>query len=332
MDEEAKSSTSIRESSTTPTDVKVMVVGLDEDLAVPLAEVLKDVVLDLGTHFDLQGLDGVTVAANCSQALLELDRGYETSHRVTPSNTYGAGVAMTPSVIRDGQLRSHILFEAANLIGMLQDRKQTRVMNLIAHECAHVEITRYFDSAFPGVLLKRKGNALDVFRWDVTLACWDEFAACWRSAPFGSVHTDEYEEVFLRVLDDTRQKANASITSYRLHADISRVLSEVCGAYGNLMKYSAYHLGNLEGNNLSWRQMPNSAERLAGHWFQPFFESLEGALKTLAKSYGSWVTEEPFEVLGEIAESLVADGGMYFYKNTDGTVGVDIPLTPETTP
>ncbi len=45
-----------------------------------------------------------------------------------------------------------------------------QVMNLIAHKCAHVEITRFFDSAFPGVLLKRKGSALDIFRWDVTLA------------------------------------------------------------------------------------------------------------------------------------------------------------------
>ncbi len=215
---------------------------------------------------------------------------------------------------------------------MLQAKQQGRVVNLIAHECAHVEARHRFDCAFPGVLLKKEMDTLDSYRWDVTLACWDEFTACWLSAPFGQVPADEYEVLFLHALADTRQKANASITSYRLHSDIRQVISEVTGACGNLLKYSAYHLGSLEGNNLSWREMPSTLEALSGHWFEPVFEALEDALKELSNTYGAWTSDALFLVIGDIAEELLVDGGVRFYRNGDGTVGVAIPMTPDTTP
>lgn len=78
--------------------------------------------------------------------------------------------------------------------------------------------------------------------------------------------------------------------------------------------------------------MPNTVDGLSGHWFQSVFEALENALKELAKTYGSWTSDALFLVIGDIAEELLVDGGMHFYRNGDGTVGVSIPITPETTP
>lgn len=332
MDEKPNASDSIKENSTVLADLEIAVIGLEEELAKSLSDAIREFVVFFGTQFDLSGLDGITVASEYTKALLDLDRGYVSSHRLTPSNTYGVGVAMSPSVIRNGVHKCHLVFDAMNFLGMLQAKQQGRVINLIAHECAHVEARQRFDSAFPGVLLKKQMDTLDSYRWDVTLACWDEFTACWRSAPFGQVPDDEYEVMFLRALADTRPKANASITSYRLHGDISRVVPEVTGAYGNLLKHSAYHLGHLEGNNLNWRQMPSTVDGLSGHWFLSVFEALEDALKELAKTYGSWTSNALFLVIGDIAEELLIDGGMHFYRNGDGTVGVAIPMTPETTP
>ena len=332
MYEKQNASDSTKGSSSVPENLEIVVVGIEDELAQTLSTAIREFVVFFGTQFDLSGLDGITVASEYSKALLDLDRGYVSSHRLTPSNTYGVGVAMSPSVIRNGLHKCHLLFDAMNFLGMLQAKQQSRVINLIAHECAHVEARQRFDNAFPGVLLRKQMDVLDSYRWDVTLACWDEFTACWRSAPFGKVPCDEYEIVFLRALADTRQKANASITSYRVHGDISRVVPEVTGAYGNLLKYSAYHLGNLEGNNHSWQQMPKTVDGLTGHWFQSVFEALEDALKELGKTYGSWTSDELFLAIGDIAEELLVDGGMRFYRNGDGTVGVDIPMTPETTP
>ena len=332
MNDKPNVSEPANENSTVPADLEIAIIGLEEGLAKSLNDAISELVVFFGTQFDLSGLDGITVASEYSKALLDLDRGYISSHRLTPSNTYGVGVAMSPSVIRNGVHKCHLLFDAMNFLEMLHAKQQGRVINLLAHECAHVEARQRFDSAFPGVLLKKQMDTLDSYRWDVILACWDEFTACWRSAQFGQIPCDEYEVIFLRALSDTRQKANASITSYRLHGDISRVVPEVTGAYGNLLKYSAYHLGHLEGKNLNWRQMPSTVDGLSGHWFQSVFEALEDALKELAETYGSWTSDALFLIIGDIAEELLVDGGMRFYRNDDGTVGVDIPMTPETTP
>jgi hypothetical protein len=44
-----------------------------------------------------------------AQALASLNRGYEIKHVLTPSDGHAVGIAMTPSVIRDGRLMSHIV-------------------------------------------------------------------------------------------------------------------------------------------------------------------------------------------------------------------------------
>ena len=103
----------------------------------------------LGSVFDLSHLDGVTVAYDYTQALLDLDRGYTTSHPLTPSEGHAIGVAMTPSVIRDGVIKSHVPLSAP-YIAPIADGDHPHfqhALHLLAHECAHVEINHKFDAA-----------------------------------------------------------------------------------------------------------------------------------------------------------------------------------------
>ena len=160
MYEKQNASDSTKGSSSVPENLEIVVVGIEDELAQTLSTAIREFVVFFGTQFDLSGLDGITVASEYSKALLDLDRGYVSSHRLTPSNTYGVGVAMSPSVIRNGLHKCHLLFDAMNFLGMLQAKQQSRVINLIAHECAHVEARQRFDNAFPGVLLKSKHAAI----------------------------------------------------------------------------------------------------------------------------------------------------------------------------
>ena len=300
-------------------------------MATALTELIREVVTTLCMGFDLQGLDGVTVSANYDQALLDLDRGYESKHVLTASKGHGFGIAMSPRVLRDGQLRNHLVFNAHAIYGLLIEKKGNRVINLIAHEFAHVEITHLFNRTFPGLLLGQRMDTIDVFRWDVTLACWDEYAACWKSAKMGPTTLDEYETSFLSSLESARADANAAITEYRLHDDAVRVVNEACVQYWELLKYAAYHLGNLAGHGLTWMDMPKTVEQIEGHWFQPYFIALDAACKDLAETYGDW-TPSQFGVIGNLAEDIVAENGLMFYRHGDGDVGINIPMTPETTP
>jgi hypothetical protein len=152
------------------------------------------------------------------------------------------------------------------------------------------------------------------------------------SAGFGTEPTEGYEDTFLKSLHETRQQANDCIKAYRVHANIDRILGEVYLAYGDLMKFTAYHLGNLRGLGRDLSEMPRTVEALKGHWFAPYFARLGEALKDIEKDYGKWTDKSSFEVIGDLADELLAQGGIHYKSRPDGRLYIDIPFTAETMP
>ncbi len=316
-----------------PANLSVRVLGIEEDMS-ELTTPLTQLFTNMGRSLDLSSLDGVTFAIDYPAALRELDRGYASSHTLTPSGGRVAGIAMTPTVIRDGQLKSHIIIDLNVFVGMLKDGHGDRVVQLIAHECAHVEANAQFDKAFPNVLLRQQVNYRDGLRSQVVLACWDEYIACLRSAPFGEDPRADYEHTFLEHLGVARDEADTFITEYRLHRDVSRVIREVSEVYSNLMKYAAYYLGNEVGQGRDRRNSETVRAALGSHWFLPFFERLEAALDAIAQQRGEWQDRSCFDAIADLCDDLMEDGGMRFYDSPTHPrqIGVDIPLTPQTTP
>jgi hypothetical protein len=315
-----------------PENIEINVIGLSGEVVAQVRQLLAEIVDMVGQKINLVGLDGITFANDYHQALLDLDRGYDTDHKLTPSNDHGIGIAMSPSVMRDNKLKTHIVISAQAFLSMISEERGYSAINTVAHECAHVELNYLFDEAFPGTLLRKKANALDHFRTDCMLACWNEFGACWRSASFGPTDQLCYEAAFLPALEETRMAANAAIMEYRDHADVAVVITTVCGLYGNLLKYSAYHLGNLYGHDVDWHTIPTTADPLKDHWFLPFFERLDEACKATAADLDNWTSSAPFDAISDIAEDLVAEGGMHFGRHDDGRISLDIPFTIETMP
>lgn len=318
--------------NTLPEGVKIHLIGIEEQLEASLHDMLKAFLLYNGDFLNLAGLDGLTFAADYRQALLNLNRGYDTKFVLTPTEDYGVGIAMSPSVLREGVLKSHIVINAQAFLGALLENRKALAINMVAHECAHVELNHLYEAKFPGILLRRKVDIIDQLRIESVLTCWGEFGACWRSALIGPTELCEYELPFLEALANARSNANLAIREYRTHAKIERVINEACGFYHGLMKYSAYHLGNLHGHDHDWRNVQTTADSLKGHWFLPFFERLEAACKALAANYGAWLDSQPFDVLGDVAQDLVAAGGLRFERHEDGRVSLDIPLTADTIP
>lgn len=289
---------------------------------------VRECVMQLSRHFDLSRLDGVTVAHDYAQALATLDRGYESKHVLTPSDGYAVGVAMTPSVIRDDTLMSHIVFNAG-IVGPITKPDPSSIqlpLHVIAHECAHVEITKKFDEAFPNVLLRQRyGDVRDAFRWQVILACWDEYAATRMSANFGEDPTEGYEETFLKYLAETQNQARSLIRAYRLHGNLDQVYAEVYRALGELLKYAAYVLGNADGRLAEVAGRASLAAALAGHWFDPFFKRLHEACRAIGDRYGRWPDNTSFEVIGDIADEVVAVCGIKHRYLPGGRLYLDIP-------
>ena len=211
--------------ATVPENFSVCARAFDtEQRARSVGEAIGSCIRLLSERFDLSNLDGVTVAYDYSQALLDLDRGFDSSHKLIPSDENAIGIAMTPSVLREGILKSHIVLNA-RYIDVLEDPDNEwflGALHTLAHECAHVEITRRFDMAFPGVLLKTQYDDFrQAFRWQVVLACWDEYAATRLSAGIGEDPTAGYEDTFLKCLHEARPKSNDYIKLYRVHGDLA---------------------------------------------------------------------------------------------------------------
>jgi hypothetical protein len=284
---------------------------------------------------DLSNIDGLTLGADYPKALAELDRGYETAAPLTPSNGIVVGIAMTPSVIRNGQLKSHIVLSAGLTAALLDVEHENfqLALHTMAHECAHVEITAAFERCFPNVLLRTKHIDLqEHYRWEVALACWDEYAATRISAGFGEEPTERYEDTFIEALQTAEENANAAIRAYRLHGDHGRIASEAYVEYGRLLKYAAYLLGDLDARDIAIEDRPRSGAALAEHPFQPTLQRLHNALRDLYNGFGRWADKSPFEAIGDIADDLIGEGGVYITKIGSGLLHIQVPFRPETSP
>lgn len=307
-----------------PQSAEIKLIGVSDELEDDMQEAIKSLLEMVGRTMDLTGLDGVTFAVDYQQALIDLDKGYDVDCSPSPSNDDGVGIAMSPLVLRDGVLKTHIVLNAQAFFAMLNDGRSDVVINTVAHECAHVELYHLFETAFPGDLLATQKNFLDSFRHDCMLACWNEFGACWRSAPFGPSDRLAYEGVFLPAMEATRQAADSAIAEHLDNGNIRLVVNEVCGLYGTLLKYAAYHLGNLYGLGIDWRTVPSTANALQNHWFLPFFERLDSSCKAIAAEAGGWKSSAYFDEIEDIAEELVADGGMHFLRHGDDQISLHI--------
>ncbi|PTM88394.1 hypothetical protein [Mycoplana dimorpha] len=311
-------------------NISIGVQGMEEKAGEKLAYCVGDYVRELSRYINLERLDGITIAVDYKEALLALDRGYETEHRLTPSSELVEGVAMAPSVIRDGVLKSHLVLNAAYIYSLPdeEDEHYAHSLHLLAHECAHVELTMTTDKAFPDTLLKTMYNdAADACEGQAETACWDEYAACRIAAPFGRDPLGDYSEAFITHLMETMTRANACIRRYRTDHDHDRILSEVVRYYQNLMTSGSYLLGHMDGRSLTMDDVPAVRDALEGHWFAPFFERLCTALRKLSSRYGQWEDRTEFAPIGEIFIDVLGEGGFFFQWDRHGNCGFRIPFT-----
>jgi hypothetical protein len=336
MNDVPTSESSTERPTTTPVGFPISVRGFESEAeAAEFAQLLGEYVIEISRNIDLSQLDGVTVAYDYSQALANLDRGYQSAQTLTPSEGAVVGVAMTPSVIRGEQLKSHIVFNALYVrpLENTEHEYYRSALHTLAHECAHVEVTHSFDMAFPNRLLKRgHADMQDALRWQVILACWDEYAATSITAQYGEAPTVGYEDTLLGALAEIRNQVNELIIAYRVHADVQRILEEVYSAMGNLLKFSAYHLGNLAGLGMAWTEMPRTVTALEGHWFRSYFFRLEQACREVAGEYSAWKDDSAFRIIGDLVDELVALAGLHITKTLNGGLHVNIPFTAETMP
>lgn len=99
-----------------------------------------------------------------------------------------------------------------------------------------------------------------------------------------------------------------------------------------MLKYAAYYLGSLAGHHVELSLKPNFEAALTGHWSEAYFHQLNSACKAIAPEYGAWRDHTLFEVIGDIADDIVAERRILCTLPQNGRLYLGIPFTPETMP
>jgi hypothetical protein len=81
----------------------------DEKTARAVGNFVQDVAISIGQFFVLSELDGKTVFLRLQQRFSWINRGVEGLKPFKKKREHAFGVAMTPAVMRDGQIKSHVL-------------------------------------------------------------------------------------------------------------------------------------------------------------------------------------------------------------------------------
>ena len=289
----------------------------------------------ISTRIDLATLDGITVSADYLRALAGFDRGVEVlendNHLKPTSDAYAVGVAMTPTLLKDGNVKSHMFFKYSHIreIGCDTDSGEFRsAFHTLVHECAHVEAASRFDSAFPGVLLHPcpdSWSALQEAKWKYAIDdCWQEYIVCRRVSEFGRDSLDSYVAVLLNLFHDADDEAKRMVEECLEDQDYGKVFYGLFGLYGNMMKHSCYVLGTIHGLGLGIEDVPKLSSALADSWFRTYFNRLGEFGQALYESYGTWKDYQAFEPLGDLLEEIVARKGVTATAHRDRSLYVTL--------
>jgi hypothetical protein len=312
--------------STCPQNVLMSFRGFEQDAAEANASTLGGLLREIGKIIDISALDGMTIAFDYDDALANLDRGYKTVRTLTKTTEFGTGVAMTPAVLRDGLLKSHIVI-SGHIVLMLSDEDRQNVqlaIHTVTHECAHVEITAAYDKSFPNEMLRKsRDTAMDSWRWDVIKACWEEYAACRIASDFGHDSLSGYEETFVLAHSRTDEKVMQLVRDFD-GGDADSLVGPVFGAYGTMMKFACYMMGAMAAAEKTLADCEAAQNALNGHWFFPYFDRLQRACEALFENFGNWSDKSGFEAIGDIVEDIVTDRIMKLWHHPDGTYTIYI--------
>jgi hypothetical protein len=313
-----------------------------EEFARSVGEVINGWLHLFGKILNLKRLNRVVVSYNYSEALAAVDQGAPVSGLLKPTDDeIAVGIAMTPTVLRDGEAMSVMVLNAAYMEVLVAAETpenaalREQMVYTLAHECGHVHDLDVRATSMPDIILKERLLFRDGILFGIASGCWDEYIACRLSAFIARESAlRPLEDTFCAALERARDRANAAIRQYRMHADVSGVTKEVSKIYRRVMVYAAYMLGHIDGIEGGVAALvPKAMGALERQpYFKPFFIRLGDELHAMHGTYGQWKGLEIYDPLKQLADDLLKAGGIDIQPRADDGAYVHIPFTAETMP
>lgn len=340
----------LKKPTTLPEDLIITLTNfLEEQDAHRCADVVRGYLQVFGRLMDLSLLDRVYITFDYEGTLASLDSGTGGGRVFSPTNDeIATGVAMAPSVLREGKWKSVIVINAAYArslsfeIGESEDITEEQLealreetLHILAHECGHVHDHAMQTKHLPPEAYSKKWSTFEYRLKEPAMACWGEYIAEFHAAGFGTKDTlHNYEEAFCQRLTAAWPAIIASIRQYRMHGRIDQVLSEVARQIRNVLLYAGYLLGYLAKQEQELEVAAPEAVGAAKEHFPlgAFLSRIRTELHALHDRYPKFDSLDVFTPLSDVIHDMYKSAGVSFIEKDDGTLRVEIPHRDDTMP
>lgn len=316
-----------------PENLSVQVKGFPEDVGEHLEGIIRSMAGILSREWPLNNLDGVTVAQDYGAALAEIDKGLGEDAppvQATHDEELGIGTAMAVPVLRNGMLKTHIVYGPV-IVGMLvAEEGGAKGLKLVAHELAHAadhELKRrVFGALWTGTLDELVPDPTAQFLWGMTACIWDEYYANRMSAPIDPhgeyLEDDFFEGTYTAFCDRVR---TARRQYHWQEIPLEDFLAVLKTNLRLLMMAAGYLFGLADGLGRDLEAVaPKSAPLLQKDLGQAITR-FHDVLLMLWDSAGQWTTFDEFLALNVPAEALLNDLDLYVHTTDEGELYVSIP-------
>jgi len=307
-----------------------------------LADIIRGFLSFYGKVMDLRGLDRVWVTYEYEVTLANLKRGFDTQNKLTPTNDeIGVGIAMTPAILVDGKPKSVMVLNAFHMMTLTQPENEElkayyrQMVYTLAHECGHVHDLATKVRSFPEIWLQVRLDRYDALLFEPAEASWSEYIASRLSAFISPPElTAQYESTLCEQLEKGIPAIRSSLRQYRMHGNVSRVLSETSYVVKKILVYASYLFGQLHGLDQSFEEAAPTANSMlrSDPTILALLKRLESELRQLESSYGEWESFEVFEPVKKIVLELFATFGMEIESRGEARLYINIPFSEGTTP
>ena len=323
--------------STAPMPLSMTIGGLvDAEKATEFANLVGGYIHLIGRALDVSRIDAVTITDRYAEALAQVERGFETQNVATHSqNEDIVGVAMCVHVIREDMPKVHLVVEIEMLLPLWVSEpgspEHTRSLQLLAHECAHIEDLKRKDEASPGSILReRYADEFEQMFAPVGSSMWEEYYACRRTAHFDPSGGEPLVEALLTCLDNNQGAIDDAIRRYRHHADLHQLIDETHDRAMRALRVAAYLIGHYDGLAQDWQTISEVAERLKDHRLQPLLDDMADELRNLWDRRFDWTSSRETKGLNDIAWDAYVEAGVIARETSGGGLDLEVPFTAET--
>lgn len=293
-----------------------------------LGRVLQVIIQELGRDMPLSRLDGITFAADYVGALERLDRGDPTlSIDASQPRSYGRAVAKCVRVLRSGERKEHLVFEAGVAMGLMADDEDSRslALHLVVSMLAYVAHSALYEAQLEAL---PKG-AVDVIvgrlHSGVSAAPGKYFTA--RASAFTDpMSGDRYATLVKDSLASAHESIGTARLSYRLDDNLDRLLDVALLHVSFVLDHAAEWLGHRDGLP-SQDAFPGSSllDDMENFDLQRWLELFGRDLRRLYESDEQFTSANIFALTRHV-ERLLWTVQIFPWPTEDGRLYVSVPM------